>query len=551
MSSIIQRELIGLLRQRRAVAVQIGMGAAFALLIALRWPTDPRMALAGTRSQEIFRLLSYGLLACVLLLLPMFPATSLVREKNQGTLALLLNTPLGPGRIFLGKLLAVLGVAAVLVAVTIPASSACFALGGVSFTGDLLNVYAIIALTALQYASLGLLVSSYAGSTDAAVRLTYGCVLLLGVASLVLHYFLIASEGVLGEVVGWLRCASPLAAMMSVLGAGDIGARGITSSVDVPARFTLISLAVTAVCSVWTISRLGSTMFDRARAAGTMVDDQGLLVRMSRRLLFIVDPRRRSRAIGTLTNPVMIKEFRCRKFGRLHWLLRLVAGSAVLSLALAILSTTRTTEWDVPTIGAILVLLQVALIVLITPSLTGGLISTERESGGWVLLQSTPLPVWSIVSGKLLSVFLTLLLVMCATLPGYLVMVYIDPGQRFQVQRVVICLALTALFSMFTSAAVGSFFSRTATAVAAAYTLLLVICGAPLLIWLGRDAPFGHDAVEAALWVNPIAAALSVIRISGFRDYELLPVNWWFLGAGSVGSLLVLLWQTRRLARPR
>jgi ABC-type transport system involved in multi-copper enzyme maturation permease subunit len=549
--SIIQRELIGLLRQRRAVAVQIGIAAAFTLLIALRWPTEPRMALSGTRSQEMFRLLSYGMLGSVMLLLPMFPATSLVREKSQGTLALLFNTPLGAGRIFFGKLLAVLGVAAVIVAVTIPASSACFALGGVSFRGDLLSSYGIVALTALQYAALGLLVSSYAGSTDAAVRVTYGCVLLLSVASLVLHYFLIASEGVLGEIVEWLRCASPLAAMMAALGAGDVGARGIATTVNVAGRFTLMSLAITGICSVWTISRLGSAMFDKARAAGTMVDDQALLVRISRRLLFIVDPRRRSRAIGRLTNPVMVKEFRCRKFGRLHWLLRLVAGSAVLSLALAILSTTRTTEWDVPTIGAILVLLQVTLIVLITPSLTGGLISTERESAGWVLLQSTPLSVWSIVCGKLLSVFLTLLLVMCATLPGYLVMVYIDPGQRFQVQRVVICLALTAVFSMFASAAVGSFFSRTATAVAAAYTLLLVICGAPLLVWLGRDAPFGHDTVEAALRVNPVAAALTVIRVSGFRDYELLPVNWWILGAGSVCSLLVLLWQTRRLSQPR
>lgn len=550
MLSIIHRELIGLLRQRRAIAVQIGIAAAFALLIALRWPTEPRIALSGTRSQEVFRLFSYGLLGCVMLLLPMFPATNLVSEKQRGTLALLLNTPLGANRIFLGKLLAILGVAGIIIAVSIPASSACFALGGLSLTG-VLAVYGIIALTALQYAALGLLVSSYANSTDSAVRITYGSVLLLSVATLVLHYYFIGTEGLLGQVVSWMRCASPLAAMMEVLGSSDVGARGIASTIHVAGRFTLLSLGLTAVCSVWTIRRLGVALFDKARPAGTMVDDQGLLVRISRRLMFIVDPRRRSRAIGSWTNPVMVKEFRCRKFGRLHWLLRLVAGSAILSLALAILSTTRTTEWDVPTIGAILVLLQVALLVLITPSLTGGLISTERESGGWEMLQSTPLSVWTIVSGKLLSVFLTLLLVMCATLPGYLVMVYIDPGQRFQVQRVVICLAVTAVFCLLASAAIGSFFSRTATATAAAYSLLLAVCGAPLLIWLGRDAPFGHDTVEAALVFNPIAAALTVIRIPGFRDYELLPGNWWILGVGSILSLIVLLRQTRRLAQPR
>jgi hypothetical protein len=144
-----------------------------------------------------------------------------------------------------------------------------------------------------------------------------------------------------------------------------------------------------------------------------------------------------------------------------------------------------------------------------------------------------------------------LLLVLCATLPGYLVMVYIEPGLRLEVQRVVTCLAATAVFGMLASAAVGSLFRRTASATAAAYSVLLFVCGAPLLIWLGRDAPFGHDTVEKSLLINPVAAALSVIRLSGFRDYQLIPGNWWFLGIASAVSLLVLLIQTGRISRPQ
>jgi hypothetical protein len=71
------------------------------------------------------------------------------------------------------------------------------------------------------------------------------------------------------------------------------------------------------------------------------------------------------------------------------------------------------------------------------------------------------------------------------------------------------------------------------------------------LIWLGRDAPFGHDTVEAALTLNPVAAALSVIRMPGFQDYELIPGNWWFLGVASIGSFGVLLLQTYRISRPQ
>lgn len=56
----------------------------------------------------------------------------------------------------------------------------------------------------------------------------------------------------------------------------------------------------------------------------------------------------------------MMKEFRCRRFGRLHWLLRLVAFCAVLSLALTYATTAGTFNWGVETIGGIMVVMQVA-----------------------------------------------------------------------------------------------------------------------------------------------------------------------------------------------
>jgi hypothetical protein len=338
---------------------------------------------------------------------------------------------------------------------------------------------------------------------------------------------------------------------MSLEGAADVGASGLVSTSDVPVRFAVLSLLLTVIYSLWTISRLNYTIFDQSRAAGQISDDRSLGVRLMRRLMFVVDPQRRSRAIGPFTNPVMVKEFRCRRFGRLHWLLRLIAVCAVLSLTLTYTTVTGTLNWGVDTIGGIMVLMQVALLVLITPSLAAGLISTDRETGGWVMLQMTPMSILRIVRGKLLSVVLTLMLVLCATLPGYVVMVYIEPGLRLQVEHVVICMVATAAFAMFLSAAVGSLFRKTASATAAAYAALLAVCGAPLLVWLGRDAPFGHQTVESALVINPIAAAFSVIRLSGFRDYHLLPANWWFLAVASAICLVVLIVQTRRISNPQ
>ncbi|MBI3862704.1 MAG: ABC transporter permease [Planctomycetia bacterium] len=548
---IVHRELTTILRTKRMMLFQVGLIAVFVVLVMVRWPTDDRVALAGLRSQQVFRLFAYGLLTTLLILLPVFPATSIVREKNQGTLELLLNTPLGPVRIFLGKLLGVLGLAGILLALSLPAAAACYALGGLSLTGELPRVYALLALVAVQYSTVGLYVSSRSNTIDGAVRWTYGVILFLAVISLGPHAFFQGQDSYLATLGAWLRCVSPIAALMELLGAGDIGGQGLLSAGGVPGRFAIASLVITAVASIATIGRLNHRIFDRARPQGRISDDRRIDEQRARRILFLVDPQRRSRGISLLVNPVMMKEFRCRRFGRLHWLLRLVAGCAILSLALSVATTKGALDWGAAEIGGIMVYLQVALVVLITPSLAAGLIAGERESGGWPLLQTTPMSVFRIVWGKLLSVILTLVLLLCATLPGYAVMVKVDPGMRSQVERVVICLAATAGFAMLLSAGIGSLFRRTAPAMICAYTALIAVCAGPMLIWMGRDAPFGHGTVQSALTINPIAAPLSVIRASGFENYDLIPANWWFLGIASAVSLMVLIIQTGRVWRPQ
>jgi hypothetical protein len=70
---------------------------------------------------------------------------------------------------------------------------------------------------------------------------------------------------------------------------------------------------------------------------------------------------------------------------------------------------------------------------------------------------------------------------------------------------------------------------------------------APLLVWLAREAPFGHATVEKALVANPVAAALQAADTPGFRSYQLLPTNWWIIGCTCVVLLLFLALRTRYL----
>jgi ABC-type transport system involved in multi-copper enzyme maturation permease subunit len=213
-------------------------------------------------------------------------------------------------------------------------------------------------------------------------------------------------------------------------------------------------------------------------------------------------------------------------------------------------AATSVTAWGVETIGGLMVVLQVVLIVVLTPSLASGLISGERDGAGWELLRLTPLSPAKIVRGKLLSVLWTVLLVLLATLPGYLVMISIQPQMQVQVNLVLICLAWTVIYTIAISAAVGSLFRSTAAATTATYVAVMTIFLVPLLVWLGRDSPFGFQTVQSALLITPVGAALNVIDTPGFEPYQLLPAAWYVAAGVSVSMFLLFGLQVWRLTRP-
>jgi len=550
MNPIIHRELLEVLRTRKAIALQVGLAIACMALVIVRWPTGDIAELSGARALQVLRLFGYGMLAGILLLVPAHPAASLVREKIGGTLALLLNTPMPPWSIYLGKLGGALGFAAVLLIMTFPAAGACYALGGTAMQGGISLLYAVLALAALQLATLGLLVSCRAQSTDGALRFTYALMLVLTVGTLAPHALLQAGDDELSKVAEWLRCLSPIPAVMEVLGQGDVGSHGMSAGGGTVTRYAILAIVTSLICAVATIAQLRHTLLDRARPAGVMTEDRSESGQVLRRLLFLVDPQRRSGSMSLLVNPVMVKEFRSRRFGRSHWMLRLIALSAILSLGLSYLAASEALGWGIGFIGGVLVLLQVVLLVLFAPSLAAGLVSSERESGSWQLLRMTPLSPGRILRGKLMSVAWPLFLLLCATLPGYIIMMTVKPNLVHQMQRVVICLALTAVFAVLVSAAVSTLFRSTAQATTTSYLVLLTVCVGPLLIWLGREAPFGHTTVQVALALNPVAAALHAAETPGFENYELLPANWWIIGAACVALLLFIRVRIWQLCRP-
>jgi hypothetical protein len=71
-----------------------------------------------------------------------------------------------------------------------------------------------------------------------------------------------------------------------------------------------------------------------------------------------------------------------------------------------------------------------------------------------------------------------------------------------------------------------------------------------MLIWMNREAPFGFNFVQGALRLNPMAAALNAMQVSGFEAYDLVPSAWWISGTTCVVLLIILFGQLIRLTRP-
>ncbi|RMF44347.1 MAG: ABC transporter permease [Planctomycetota bacterium] len=545
---IYERELLGRLRSWKTVAAILAVALVTCGLVLLRWPSDATVDRVSQGAVLVFRPLAFAMALAVMMLVPAFPATSLVTERQRGTLALLLASPTSPLQLYLGKLLSNVLLSLLLISVSLPALAACYAMGGVTWADHILPLLLVLTAMAVQYSAIGLWISARVGSADAALRLTYATVLTLTVLSFGPLVIVGNLSGILATVARWLTMVSPLSALQEIT-----GAQAAASAVGVGTgwkEFLGATAAITLGLAWATIRQLDPLLLDRARPTGLVVGRGAAKAGFFRRVAYIVDPNKRKPGIPRWINPIMVKEFRTRRFGRLHWLIRLVAACAIVSLLLTVVAATGTVSWGVERIAGPLVLMQVALLLLVGPSLGANLIAGEVESGGWEILRATPISARKVLVGKIMSVLWTMLLVLLATLPGYAVMSYIQPSTSGQVGNVILSLLVAVCMVVSISACVSGFIKSTAAATATAYGVLLTLFAGTLVVWLARGRPFGPVFVERVLMLNPAAAALSEMNTPGFEQYNLTPMAWWIglgISAACLGVLAVRIW---RLTKP-
>ncbi|MDF2959690.1 MAG: rane protein [Paenibacillus sp.] len=239
----------------------------------------------------------------------------------------------------------------------------------------------------------------------------------------------------------------------------------------------------------------------------------------------------------TLINPVLDKEFRLRmrtarsSLSLLFYLLAI----GLLAMGFIYLNTGGVRGGSVAfrpqesrELFYFLSIAQLVLVAFMTPGLTAGVISGEREKQTLNILLTTQQSSTTIILSKLVSSLSFMLLVIIATLPVYSIVFLFGGISPKQLSLVF----LFYIFSMFVLGAFGVLFStifkRTMISVVVTYGFTLAVFGGTGLLFIFLQgvmrqfyqgtAPYAYSWIGYVLGLNPVAALLSIFEPSLNRE---------------------------------
>jgi ABC-2 type transport system permease protein len=164
----------------------------------------------------LFTVLALAEVLLVTFLTPAVTAGAISGEREQLTYDLLVATPLRPGRILSGKLVATLSYVLLLIFTAIPLGSLVLIFGGVA-PRDLLGALLLLVITAFTFGMIGLFCSAIVRRTITATILAYAIVLVMVVGSFFAVTLRMAANP--NQPMGSSRivAASPFSAMFSLV----------------------------------------------------------------------------------------------------------------------------------------------------------------------------------------------------------------------------------------------------------------------------------------------------------------------------------------------
>lgn len=225
-------------------------------------------------------------------------------------------------------------------------------------------------------------------------------------------------------------------------------------------------------------------------------------------------------------NPIVIKELRARMRGGRPYL---ILSGYLLGLSLICFGVLRIFEGQASN-GTLIVsahvgqglftalaLAMTLLITFLTPALTAGAISGEREQLTYDLLIATPLRPGRILSGKLIAALWYVLLLMFAVVPlGSIVLLFGGVTPRDLVKALLLLL-LTMLASGMLGLLCSAIARRTIRATIMSYLLIMAMIGGVyfyLVLRMASGQP-GQQLTSRAMAVSPFSAMTSIVMRNG------------------------------------
>lgn len=455
---VLQRELLVHLRTPRAFGLLFLYVGLLGLVVYAAWPAQQKLDLSK-RPEDAARLVGLFFLGQYLLMslmVPAFAGGAITGEKERRTYEMLLASPLCPGAIVLGKLLASLCHLGVLVFCSLPIVMLCLPLGGMSFW-EVLATYVAMASSVITFAMICLAAGSYFARTIAALVVSY--LIILPMALVGVAFYLVLG----GEEARLLR--------LVVLGA------------FCPAGCAALCATLAAATSrrLLHLPELGSEAKEVVDPDLEQQQAVGMVIRSDRFPDYLFAPPKRTDLMDDRANPIYDKEMRSELFGQGTLMLRLVIQlSMFLALplmALCLYIVPAGAPWYA---GYVLV-----FNMLVGPVFSAGTITSERERQTLELLLTTTVSPWQILWGKLLSGF-RVSFILTSFLVWPLLLAWLLPPFTYWGDTATLIgyagiIALTSLTTTTLATFCSLLARKTAVATIAAYTVVLVLFGLPVV----------------------------------------------------------------------
>ena len=459
---VLQRELLVNLRMHRGFVLLLSYMALLGVVVYGAWPSQIRLDLTTSpeEAKNLVDMFFLGQYILVSLMAPSFAAGAVAGEKERKTYEMLLASPMKPGAIVLGKLLASMSHLAVLVFCSLPIVMLCLPLGGKSLW-EVLATYTAMSASVLVFGMISLTASCYFNRTIASQLVSYMLILPLALMGM-LFYMVLEESHAFGLV------------MLALV---------------FPAACLAVSRALMRMISTRLMHPpdVGSDAQDVIDLEDEQREAVGMVIRSDQFPDRLFAPRRRAELMADRANPVYDKEMRSELFGHGTLMLRLVIQLSMgLALVVMAICLYIQPEWA-PWYTSYVLLFN----MLVGPVFSAGMITNERERQTLELLLTTTLSPWQILSGKLVS-SLRISVVLTSFLIWPLLLAWLLPPWTYWQHTLtmfgylliiaVTCLSTTTI-AMFCSVV----FRKTTVSMMTAYLVILTLFVAPVAVKLFTD----------------------------------------------------------------